>query len=146
MDEKPVSLQQQHDYVFEIAFGAGVSALQADEGPPLGAGAGPTPVQLLAASVGNCLASSLLFSLRKFKLSAEPLRAAVEPELGRNAQGRLRVISLKVALTLGAPAASLAHLDRVLAGFEAFCTVTQSVSPQIAVEVHVFDSLGAQLK
>jgi uncharacterized OsmC-like protein len=146
MSEHPISLKQQQDYRFEVGFGAGLPALQTDEGPPLGQGAGPTPVQLLGAAVGNCLSASLVFALRKFKLAAEPLQTTVEPEVGRNAEGRLRVLSLKVVLTLGAPAASLAHLDRVLGGFEAYCTVTQSVAPAIAVEVQVFDSLGARLK
>ncbi len=146
MNDHPVTLRQQQDFRFEIGFGAGLPSLQSDEGPPLGQGAGPTPVQLLAASVGNCLSASLVFALRKFKLAAEPLQATVEPEVGRNADGRLRVLSLKVVLTLGAPAASLAHLDRVLGGFEAYCTVTQSVAPAIRVDVQVFDSLGARLK
>jgi predicted phosphoribosyltransferase len=44
------------------------------------------------------------------------------------------------------PAASLEHLDRVLATFEEFCTVTASVRAAIPVSVAVFDSLGAQLK
>jgi hypothetical protein len=47
---------------------------------------------------------------------------------------------------LGVPAGSIEHLDRVLGGFESYCTVTQSVSPAIPVSVEVFDSLGARLK
>jgi hypothetical protein len=49
-------------------------------------------------------------------------------------------------LTLGVPAASLEHLDRVLAGFEAYCTVTQSVAAAIPVTVQVLDADGAVLK
>ncbi len=120
--------------------------LQADEGPPLGGGAGPTPVQLLAAAVGNCLSASLLFALRKFKQAPEPIACAVDAQVGRNADGRLRVLGLDVRLTLGVPAAQLEHLDRVLATFEAYCTVTQSVNAAIPVTLSVFDSLGAQLK
>ena len=62
-----VLLRQQQDFQFEIDFGEGKPSLLGDEGPPLGQGAGPTPVQLLAAAVGNCMADSLLFALRKFK-------------------------------------------------------------------------------
>lgn len=49
-------------------------------------------------------------------------------------------------ITLGVPAAQLEHLDRALAQFEEFCTVTQSVRQGIPVDVSVFDSAGAQLK
>jgi uncharacterized OsmC-like protein len=141
-----VTLRQQQDYRFDIHFGDTLPPLQADEGPPLGQGAGPTPVQLLAASVGNCLSASLLFALRKYKQAPEPIACEVRAEIGRNEQGRLRVLGLRARLTLGVPAAKLAHLDRVLGGFEAFCTVSQSVSPAIPVTTQVFDSLGAQLK
>ena len=62
-----VSLIQVQDYQFDVGFGAAGPALRADEPPPLGQGSGPSPVQLLAAAVGNCLSASLLFALRKFK-------------------------------------------------------------------------------
>jgi uncharacterized OsmC-like protein len=141
-----VHLVQRLDYQFEMQFGASVPAWLADEPPPLGQGAGPSPVQLLAAAVGNCLSDSLLFALRKFKQAPEPIRCAVNAELGRNAEGRLRVLAMQATLTLGVPAASLQHLDRALAQFESFCTVTQSVGTSIPITVSVFDSTGAQLK
>jgi hypothetical protein len=43
-------------------------------------------------------------------------------------------------------AASLEQVDRVLAQFEEFCTVTQSVRQGIPVTVEVFDGEGQQLK
>ena len=141
-----VELAQQQDYRFAVRFGGGVAELVADEPPPLGIGAGPSPVQLLAAAVGNCLADSLLFALRKFKQKPEPISCVVEAGLGRNAQGRLRVLTIKAVLTLGVPGPSLEHLDRVLEQFETFCTVTQSVGQGIAVTVEVWDAAGAQLK
>jgi len=141
-----VHLVQRLDYQFEMQFGASVPAWLADEPPPLGQGAGPSPVQLLAAAVGNCLSDSLLFALRKFKQAPEPIRCTVNAEVGRNAEGRLRVLAMQATLTLGVPAAALEHLDRVLAQFETFCTVTQSVGTSIPIAVSVFDSTGAQLK
>ncbi|MGZ5195200.1 MAG: OsmC family protein [Ramlibacter sp.] len=141
-----VDLTQQADYRFGVRFGDSVPDLLADEPPPLGTGTGPSPVQLLAAAVGNCLADSLLFALRKFKQSPEPLRCSVEAGVGRNEQGRLRVLTLKAVLTLGVPASSLEHLDRVLGQFESFCTVTQSVGEGIAVSVEVRDAAGVRLK
>lgn len=141
-----VQLQQKQDYQFDIHFGDGIPLVMGDEPAPLGAGQGPSPVQLLAASVGNCLSDSLLFALRKFKQTPEPIRCDVQAEVGRNAEGRLRVLEIKAVLTLGVPAASLAHLDRVLGQFETYCTVTQSVSQGIAVHVEVLDALGVRLK
>jgi uncharacterized OsmC-like protein len=140
-----VRLAQRHDYQFEVRYGAGVPAIVGDEPPPLGQGAGPSPIELLASAVGNCLSSSLLFALRKFKQAPEPLSAEVTAEIGRNAENRLRVLALRVRLTLGVPGASLAHLDRVLGQFEQFCTVTQSVAAGIPVAVEVFDSQGTKL-
>ena len=142
----PVELEQQDDYRFKIRFGGSIPALDADESPPLGNGAGPTPVQLLAAAVGNCLSDSLLFALRKFKQAPEPIRTTVEASVGRNPQNRLRVQRIAVRVTLGVPASTLEHLDRALGQFEEFCTVAQSVRQGIDVDVEVYDSTGARLK
>lgn len=141
-----VTLRQESDYRFAIDFGAGIVTTHGDEPPPLGKGSGATPVQLLAAAVGNCLSASLLFALRKFKQSPDPIAAEVEAIVDRNERNRLRVQGLRVKLTLGVAASSLQHLDRVLAQFEDFCTVTQSVRSCIPVEVAVHDSSGQQLK
>ncbi|MES2959905.1 MAG: OsmC family protein [Pseudomonadota bacterium] len=141
-----VQLTQQHDFQFEIRFGDGIAPLLADEPPPLGSGQGPSPEQLLAAAVGNCLSASLLFALRKFKQQPEPITTDVRFETGRNAENRVRMKAIQVVLKLGQPAAALEHLERVLATFEDFCVVTQSVRGSIAVDVKVFDALDVQVK
>ena len=141
-----VQLRQKQDYQFDIDFGGGMPTVMADEPAPLGGGQGPSPVQLLAAAVGSCLSDSLLFALRKFKQAPQPIRCDVQADVGRNAEGRLRVLGIKAVLTLGVPAASLEHLDRVLGQFESYCTVTQSVRQGIAVSVEVVDALGVRLK
>lgn len=141
-----ITLRQQQDYQFQVDFGEGIPPLLADEPAPLGTGQGPSPVQLLAAAVGNCLSDSLLFALRKFKQTPEPLHCTVDAEIGRNEQKRLRVLKMTAALHLGVPASSLEHLDRVLDQFEAYCTVTQSVGQGIVITTEVFDSTGARLK
>lgn len=140
-----VQLHQQQDYQFRIAFGGDAPDVLGDEPAPLGQGQGPSPVQLLAAAVGNCLSDSLLFALRKFKQAPEPITCEVQAEVGRNAEGRVRVLGMQAALTLGVPAASLAHLDRVLSTFEGYCTVTQSVRQGIPVQITVRDAEGQLL-
>jgi uncharacterized OsmC-like protein len=141
-----VTLRQQQDYRFDIHFSEQIPVLVGDEPPPLGGGQGPSPVQLLCAAVGNCLSDSLLFALRKYKQAPEPLQCHIQAQVGRNAQGRTRVLALQAQLTLGVPAAQLAHLERVLESFEDYCTVTQSVGQGIPVSVEVLDSLGQRLK
>ncbi|MBI3100044.1 MAG: OsmC family protein [Burkholderiales bacterium] len=141
-----ITLRQQQDYRFQVDFGEGVAPLLADEPAPLGTGQGPSPVQLLAAAVGNCLSDSLLFALRKFKQAPEPLHCTVDAEVGRNEHKRLRVLKIAAALHLGVPASSLEHLDRVLDQFDTYCTVTQSVGQGIPIELQVFDSTGQRLK
>lgn len=146
MTTTTVSLQQQADFRFEIRFGDDIPALIADEPAPLGQGAGPSPAQLLCASVGNCLSDSLLFALRKFKQAPDPLRCDVQAEVGRNTDNRLRILGIHATITLGVAAGSLAHLDRALAQFEDFCTVTQSVRQAIPVRVTVKDAEGVTLR
>jgi len=141
-----VRLSQVRDYQFELDFGGGIPAVRADEPAPLGQGSGPSPVQLLAAAVGNCLSASLLFSLRKFKQQPEPLSCEVQAEVGRNAEGRMRVLQMQATLKLGVAAGALQQLDRVLGSFESYCTVTQSVAQGIPVTVAVFDATGTKLK
>ena len=142
----PVRLTQVHDYQFDVNFGDHHAPLRIDEPAPLGQGEGPPPSQLLASAVGGCLSASLLFALRKFNQVPDPLGCEVQTEIGRNAEGRLRVLSMSATLTLGVPADTLDHLDRVLATFEDYCTVTESIRQGFPVHVSLFDSHGAQLK
>jgi uncharacterized OsmC-like protein len=141
-----IELEQETGYRFANHFGEGMPVVHSDLGPPLGKASGPSPEHFLAAAVGNCLASSLLFSLKKFQQSPEPISAVATATEGRNEKNRLRVQGIKVTLTLGVPAAKLENLERVLGSFEDFCTVTASVRGAIAVEVEVFDSEGKKLK
>lgn len=141
-----VELSQRHDYRFDIVFGGDIPVITSDEPAPLGADLGPSPMQLLCAAVGNCLADSLLFAFRKFKQVPEPMKCVVTAEVGRNEDNRLRVLHMNARIHLGVLAASLDQLERVLAQFEEFCTVTQSVRQGIPVTVEVFDGAGQQLK
>jgi uncharacterized OsmC-like protein len=148
MSQPPVSvrLTQQQDYQFAVQFAPQMPLLHTDEPAPLGQGTGPSPVELLAAAVGNCLSDSLLFALRKYKQKPEPIVCEVQAEVARNEQGRMRVQAMYATLHLGVPAAELEHLERVLVSFESYCTVTQSVAQAFPVQVQVLDALGAQLK
>ena len=146
MDQPTVTLAQRQAYQFDNQFAAGLPVLTTDEPAPLGTGQGPSPVDLLAAAVGNCLSASFLFACQKYKDDPGALRAEVKATVGRNERNRMRVLGLAVDLHLGRPAAEVAHLQRVLDSFEDYCTVTQSVAPAIPVTLRVLDGTGAVLK
>lgn len=146
-DSIALTITQESDYAFRVAFDeTTLPSLLADEMPPVGAGRGPDPTRLLAASIGNCLSGSLLFALRKFKNLPGTIVARVRVEHARNPQGRLRVGKIAVEITLPEAAADYAGIGRILAQFEQFCTVTESVRAGVAVEVTVKDGTGAVLR
>ena len=142
-----ISLEQDGEYSFRVHFpDTGLEPLLTDESPPLGNDAGPNPARLLLASVANCLAASLLFALRKFKNSPEPIRAEICAVPARNEQGRWRIGSAKATLHLPGRNADYKGLERALAQFEDFCVVAESVRKGIEVDVEVLDGEGRVLK
>ena len=141
-----VTITQQSNYQFIVDFGAGIPPLQADEPPPLGAGEGPTPSQLLVAAVTNCLSASLFFALQKYKQDAGGMVTTGTARVDRDENKRLRVQEIAITLRLGKNGSEINHLDRILAQFEEFCTVTQSVRRGIPVNVTVEDSQGIKIK
>jgi len=146
-DSFTIELVQQADYRFEVHFdNPAVPVLVTDEPAPLGGDAGPEPSRLLGTAVANCLAASLLFSMRKFKNAPDPIRATATVSMVRNEQKRLRVGRIAVDLHVAVPAAAITLLDRILAQFEDFCVVTQSVRQAFPVDVRVFDSAGVLLQ
>lgn len=138
-----VLLEQEGPYAFKVNFeGADLAALHTDEPAPLGAGAGPNPSAILLASIANCLGASLLFALRKFRNAPGPIRAEIVARKERNAEGRWRIPRAEVTIHLSDKAADLEHFDRVLAQFEQFCIVTQSVREGVDVAVRIVDADG----
>jgi organic hydroperoxide reductase OsmC/OhrA len=141
-----VTVTRQEKYQFLVDFGPDIAKTIADEPAPLGDTAGPSPSQLLAAAVANCLSASLLFAHGKFKEDPGRLVTTATCEVGRNERNRLRVTNIKVAITLGVPPESIGHLDRALTQFEDFCTVSQSVRTGIPFSVSVKSPDGRILK
>jgi uncharacterized OsmC-like protein len=147
MDNSPsVTITQQDRYRFLVDFGATIPALQVDESAPLGAGEGPSPNQLLLAAVTNCLSASLFFALQKYKQDAGGITTTGTARIDRDEHNRLRVQEILVTVRLGKSGAEIAQLERILAQFEAFCTVTESVRRGIPVALTVEDALGVRLK
>lgn len=141
-----IELTQTDRYRFEVDFGEAFAPFAIDEPDPIGAGTAPAPEQVLASSVAYCLAASLFFALGKYRQDGKGLRASAECNIERNEAGRLRINHIDVQLQLGAEAESLQHLDRILAQFEPFCTVSESVQSGIPVTVAVSDASGRRLR
>ena len=141
-----ITLEQEDDYAFRIRFDdTTIAELMTDEPEPLGKGEGPNPTRLLVSAVANCLSASLLFALRKFKNSPGKLVTHATAELVRNEQGRLRVGHIHAGIRLAEAGTAHASLERILAQFENFCVVTESVRHGIDVSVSITDADGVQL-
>lgn len=141
-----ITITQKNDYQFLVDFGAAIPALQVDEPVPMGEGMGPDPAQMLLTAAANCLSASLLFSLKKYGQDAGGITTTATCTMGRNADNRLRITHIDVAIQFGQNADSIAHLDRVLGQFEEFCTVSQSIQAGIPIKVSVTDGNGVRLK
>lgn len=145
-DELRLQISQVGDYAFRIEFeGTQLEALLTDEPAPLGHDEGPNPSRLLLAAIGNCMAASLVFALRKFKNQPGPITASVRATPERNAEGRWRIARAEIELRLAEPGEKHAQLERILQQFEQFCVVTQSVREGVVVAARVLDSSGKQL-
>ncbi|MCZ2146644.1 MAG: OsmC family protein [Bryobacterales bacterium] len=138
ISEFSLTVDQLRDYEFVVKFDKPtVADLTTDEGPPLGKDAGPSPVRLLAAAVGNCLAASLLFACRKAGVPVAPIHAGVKVRIARNENRRLRVDRIQVTLDPGIAGEFLDQARGPRSVFEDFCTVTQSIRDGVPVDVIV---------
>ncbi len=138
VQEFTVSIEQVADYTFRTHFDQQPYLdLITDEPAPLGADAAPNPARVLAAAIGSCLSSSLLFCARKAHVLIGPVHTKVRTRIARNERGRLRVASVEVEIDPNLPAAEREKAARCLTLFEDFCVVTQSVRDGIDVSVKV---------
>src|SRR5687768_12075856 len=126
-----------YEFVATFRDGEGLPPIVFDEPPPLGEGSGPNAAAVLAAAIGNCLAASLAFCLRKARVEPVDLTAAVIARVARNEQGRFRISGIDVDLTPEVAESDGPRLERCERLFEDFCIVTESVRRGIPVNVKV---------
>ena len=141
-----ITITQIEDFRFVVDFGAAFPRLETDEPEPIGQGAGPSPEQLLIAGVSNCLCASFAFALGKFGQDSRGITARASASIIRNDDKRLRIGGIEVDITLGTGAAAMPRIAQVLAQFERFCTVSESVKAGIPVTVAVRDGDGERLR
>ena len=108
-----------------------------DEPAPVGDSRAPNAAAVLGAAVGDCLAASLTFCLRRVRLDPEHLTVHVATHVARKAGGRLRITGIDVELAPQLAEGDDPGLDRCERLFEDFCTVTESVRHGIPVQVTV---------
>lgn len=133
-----VTLTLQNNYQFAVDFERdGMPDLLVDETSPLGSNLGPNPTRLLAAAIGQCVGSSLLFCLRKSRIEVRQLRTRVAGSVTRNARGRLRLGPIQVTLEPDVAPEMIARMGRCIELFEDFCLVTESVREGLDVRVSV---------
>jgi uncharacterized OsmC-like protein len=145
-EEISVTVTRQSRYQFVVDFSPVAALLVADEPPPIGDGTGPSPTQLLAAAMANCLSSSLVFAATKYKEDPGPLTTTATCVVDRNEKNRLRVTAVNVTITLGNEPQSQDQLQRALAQFVDFCTVSQSVRAGIPLSVTIRGHDGRTLR
>jgi uncharacterized OsmC-like protein len=130
-----VTVRLSHGFEFIAEFNDVPDAppLLLDEPNPLGGNRAPNAAALLGAAVGNCLAASLTFCLRRAGVDVAGLTASVTTHVARNERGRHRITGIDVELdpVLG----NNARVAGCEGLFEDFCTVTASVQHGIPVRV-----------
>jgi uncharacterized OsmC-like protein len=127
-----LKLADKFRFVAEFADVPGVSVVF-DEPPPLGNNSAPNAAEMLSAAIGNCLAASLTFCLRRSRIDVQDMTADVTTHIARNDRGRLRIQGIDVQLEPIVAAGT--NIDRCEALFEEFCMVTASVQQGIPVHV-----------
>jgi uncharacterized OsmC-like protein len=133
-----VTLRTNYDVAARFDDVAGTPSIRFDEPHRLGDGHAPNAAAVLGAAVGDCLAASLAFCLRKMRLEPVGLTAKVATHVSRNPSGRFRISGIDVELTpaldQGADAARVERCEHL---FEDFCTVTASIRQGIPINVTV---------
>ncbi len=133
-----ISMEQVGSYEFRVKFDKEhYPELTMDEPAPLGKDTGPSPVRILAAAVGNCLAASLVFCAARRGVEIKSMRGDVRVEIVRNENKRLRVGRMEVEIDPGLEAESIEKMKACLPAFEDFCTVTASVRQGIDIVTRV---------
>jgi uncharacterized OsmC-like protein len=137
-EDNVTKLRLLEGYRFRVKFdGENIPDLMVDETEPVGMGAGPNPTRLLAAAVGHCTSSSLVYCLHKARIRIRDLETIVKTSVAKNEEGRWRVSSIDVQLRLEVNEEDKMKVPTCLKIFEDYCTVTQSIRKGVPVNIRV---------
>lgn len=138
-----VRLERGMEFVAEFDDLPGAAPIYFDEPEPLGGNRAPNAAAVLGAAVGNCLAASLAFCLRRARIEIVDLTAHVTTHVARNEKGRFRVRQIDVELSPVLGAGEMTRVGRCEELFEDFCIVTASVQRGIPVQITLKESTDA---
>jgi uncharacterized OsmC-like protein len=130
-----VRLARGFEFVAEFADLPDPATIHFDEPAPLGRGRAPNAAAVLGAAVGDCLAASFAFCLRKARIEPAELTANITTHVVRDDRGRHRIGSIDVEIAPEFGTDLVPRTERCEALFEDFCTVTASVRHGIPVHV-----------
>jgi uncharacterized OsmC-like protein len=136
-DHVTIRLAREYEFVADFNDVPDSQPMLFDEPEPLGHGRAPNAAAVLGSAVGDCLAASFAFCLRKARIPLEDLEATVTTHVARNEKGRYRISGIDVELTPECGDADPSRIARCEELFEDFCVVTQSVRQGIPVNVTV---------
>jgi uncharacterized OsmC-like protein len=142
-DEGPgVELVEVENFKFEARFeGSDSGPILVDEPLPVGTGAGPSPPQVLALAVGQCMSSTLVSCFERAHVQVRKVTTRVRPVMGRNPKGRLRVTSLQVEIeAIPVTEEDRPQMERCIAIFEDLCPVSGAVREGARIDVTVTTS------
>jgi uncharacterized OsmC-like protein len=140
-----LTLARGYEFVAEFLDVPRGGSMLFDEPAPLGENRAPNATAVLGAAVGNCLAASLTFCLRKTRATVDGMTARVDVHVSRNEVGKFRIAGIDVELTPEIADADAAKLDRCERLFEDFCIVTESVRRGIPVSVTVTEAAARRV-
>ena len=102
-------------YKFDVEFDVDyLPNVIADEPPPIGEGSGPNAPRLLAAAMGQCMSSSLIYCLKKARIPIKSLETTVKTNLFKNEKGLTRIKSIDIQIDLEVNEEDKTRLQRCL--------------------------------
>jgi uncharacterized OsmC-like protein len=140
MSEKIITTKLHHikGYKFNVISDVDyIPDILVDETKPDGEGLGLNPPRLLAAAVGHCMSSSLIYCLKKARIPIKNLETTVKTNLFRNEAGKRRISSIDIQINLKVSEKDEPRINRCLTLFEDYCTVTQSIRKGIKVNLTI---------
>ena len=138
-----LTLVRGYEFIAEFPDIPGSPPILLDEPQPLSGNRAPNAAALLGAAVGDCLAASLTFGLRKSRATVEGMTANVVTHVTRSEAGRLLISGIDVELVAELAGDAATSVDRCESLLEDFCIVTESVRHGVPVSVSVKARKGA---
>ena len=144
LEPPTVTLEQVENFEFTVDFGNPAWAPQRIDAPSAdGKGTGPSAGQNLALAVGQCMSSTLVYTLERARVPVSKMTTRVRLTMGTNERGRHRVRKLEVEIqTAPLHEEDRGRFDQCVATFEDFCPISGAVREGTPTELHVVEHSG----